>query len=304
MAELTADIAADVVKVCTSGAGEAAEALARSLDLAGLTLSVGQPATLDLEAQRDALAGPALAVALTVGKNAMVAVLAESTGLVPSWCAAPDATGQSRLTTLAQELGMIVLPEAFAAEDFKAAHVADLSAALARGGVVDGAAAVPLELSHESKQGTLWLLWPANAPTALFDAEDSPPQPTEASQPSEPKPEPKPEAKPGPPPAAEAAPPQPSATDILPPFCKSLLKIKVPVVVTLAEKHQPVSRIIELGPGSIIQFDKACDEMLDLAVGDHHLAQGEAVKVGDKFGLRITSMVLPKERYQTVARRA
>jgi hypothetical protein len=31
------------------------------------------------------------------------------------------------------------------------------------------------------------------------------------------------------------------------------------------------------------------------------VAEGETVKVGDKFGLRLTSMVLPEERFQTVA---
>ena len=90
--------------------------------------------------------------------------------------------------------------------------------------------------------------------------------------------------------------------EALPPYSKSLLRIRVPVVVTLAEKRQPISRIIELGPGSIIQFDKSCEEMLDLDVGDHRVAQGEAVKVGDKFGLRITSIVLPEERFEPVRR--
>ena len=85
----------------------------------------------------------------------------------------------------------------------------------------------------------------------------------------------------------------------LPPYTRSLLRIKVPVVVTLAEKRQKLSRIIELGPGSIIQFDKSCEEMLDLEVGNQAVASGEAVKVGDKFGLRITAMVMPDERFSS-----
>ncbi len=86
----------------------------------------------------------------------------------------------------------------------------------------------------------------------------------------------------------------------LPPYTRSLLRIRVPVVVTLAENRQPLRRILELGPGSIIQFDKSCEETLSLSVGQHVVAQGEAVKVGDKFGLRITSMILPDERFQQV----
>ncbi len=84
-------------------------------------------------------------------------------------------------------------------------------------------------------------------------------------------------------------------------YTRSLLRIEVPVIVTLASKRQPISQILELGPGSILHFSKPCEEMLDLSVGEQCIAQGEAVKVGDKFGLRITSIVLPDERFQSVS---
>jgi flagellar motor switch protein FliN/FliY len=86
----------------------------------------------------------------------------------------------------------------------------------------------------------------------------------------------------------------------LPNYTLSLLRVELPVVVILADKRQPLGRIVEMGPGSIIQFDKSCEEMLELHVGGHPVATGEAVKVGDKFGLRITSIVLPEERFQPV----
>lgn len=83
----------------------------------------------------------------------------------------------------------------------------------------------------------------------------------------------------------------------LPPYTRSLLRIKVPVIVTLAEKRQPLGRVVELSPGAIIHFDKSCEEMLDLFVGNRRVASGEAVKVGDKFGLRITSITPSDERF-------
>jgi flagellar motor switch/type III secretory pathway protein FliN len=86
----------------------------------------------------------------------------------------------------------------------------------------------------------------------------------------------------------------------LPDYTRSLLRVKVPVVVNLARKRQPLSQILDLGPGSIIHFDKSCDKMLDLDVGGHPVATGEAVKVGDKFGLRLNSMILPDERFRPV----
>ena len=86
----------------------------------------------------------------------------------------------------------------------------------------------------------------------------------------------------------------------LPNFSRSLLQIKLPVVVTLARKRQPVGQILKLGPGSILQFDKSCEETLELEVGERPIATGEAIKVGDKFGLRIHSMILPEERFTPV----
>jgi flagellar motor switch/type III secretory pathway protein FliN len=46
-----------------------------------------------------------------------------------------------------------------------------------------------------------------------------------------------------------------------------------------------------------LQFEKSCEELLDLEVNGQAVAVGEAVKVGDKFGIRVTSMILPEERF-------
>ncbi len=115
---------------------------------------------------------------------------------------------------------------------------------------------------------------------------------------TEPPGEPRPERGPLPPAARP-----PASTRALPEFTQSLLHVRVPVVVTLAEKKQAMGRVLELGPGSIIQFEKSCEEMLELEAGGRPIALGEAVKVGDKFGLRITSIILPDERFKPVAPR-
>ena len=88
----------------------------------------------------------------------------------------------------------------------------------------------------------------------------------------------------------------------LPTYTRSLLRIEVPVRVTLASTRLPLKRILELGQGSIIPFTKSCEEPLTLSVSNYDVAVGEAVKVGDKFGLRITSMVMPRERFFPLGR--
>jgi flagellar motor switch/type III secretory pathway protein FliN len=94
----------------------------------------------------------------------------------------------------------------------------------------------------------------------------------------------------------------PAKLQQMPTYMRSLLKVKVPVLVTLAETKKAIGQITELVPGSIIHFDKSCEETLTLQVGETTVARGEAVKVGDKFGLRITSMVMPDERFFRVQR--
>lgn len=78
-----------------------------------------------------------------------------------------------------------------------------------------------------------------------------------------------------------------TSSDLLSTNLRILRNVGVPVNVTLAAKKQTVKQIVELAPGSLIQFNKPCDRLLDLCVGEHRIAQGLAVKVGDKFGLKI-----------------
>jgi flagellar motor switch/type III secretory pathway protein FliN len=307
MPDLTPDIVADVLAACQAGAGEAAEAFGRALD-GKFALAVGQAGTLDPKALPAGLDGPGLAIVLSVGPAAAVVLLPEATGLLPAWYAQPDATGKSKLTTLAQELGMTLLPEQFMPEGFEAARVANLGAALTRGGAAAGAAVVPLELSSAA-QGVAWLIWPIAHPFSVLKVASQSEAASHAAHPPAAKPvaAAKPAPAPKPAPAAKPVPKEPELTKRqvaklreLPEYTQSLLRIEVPVIVTLAENRLPLHRIIDLGPGSMIQFDKSCEDMLALSVGDRRVAEGEAVKVGDKFGLRITSIVLPEERFRPV----
>lgn len=90
----------------------------------------------------------------------------------------------------------------------------------------------------------------------------------------------------------------------LPNYTKNLLRIRVPVMVTLARKKQRVSSIVELGPGTILQFSKSCEQLLEIEVNGHEIGQGEAVKVGDKFGLRVSNLTLPGERFNPIGDKA
>jgi flagellar motor switch/type III secretory pathway protein FliN len=317
MSDLSAAIVADVVAACRNGLGETVEALGRALD-AKFTAEVGEATPLDVKAAD--LTGPALAVLMSVGGASAIGLLPEAGGLLPAWVAAPDPTGTSKLTTLAQELSMLVLPETLMADDFRAARVAAAGAALAQAAPAADAQSVAIRLkTDDGRTGVLSVTFPFAAGAKVFEpvaAAAAPVAPAAATPP--------PAAAPAAPAAAKPKPNEKPATVLrgdaaraavaaeekrravqlgdLPNYAKSLLKIKVPVMVTLARKKQPLGRIVEIGPGTIIQFSKGCDQPLDLEVNGEHIGQGEAVKVGDKFGLRVSAMKLPGERFKKVGR--
>jgi flagellar motor switch protein FliN/FliY len=72
-------------------------------------------------------------------------------------------------------------------------------------------------------------------------------------------------------------------------YQREVLGVRAPVAVLLAQKSVPLGLVLDLVPGAMIQFDKNCDAPLVLEVGGEPIAIGEAVKVDDKFGLRIRS---------------
>jgi flagellar motor switch protein FliN/FliY len=275
MSDLTATTAADILAACTAGGAEAASALGRSL---GGAWTAGKPteATFAADAPPAGFDGPGLVVLLTVAGAGLAICLPESTGLLPGWAAAPDATGESKLAALAQELSMLLVPETLAADKFEARCVANLSAALTAAGAASNGAAVELPIECSKQRGTLHIIWPLSSPAACFAATG----------------------------AASAASTSPTARGAkarslgqLPHYSRSLLKIRIPVSVHLASKRETVQEIVELVPGAIIKFDKGCDELLQMVIGGQQIAEGEAVKIGDKFGFRVTGMMMPREHF-------
>ncbi len=69
-----------------------------------------------------------------------------------------------------------------------------------------------------------------------------------------------------------------------------ILKLEVPVIVKLAERKLLLSEVMRLGVGAIIEFIKSNDEPLQLLINNKPIGVGEAVKVGENFGLRITQI--------------
>lgn len=82
---------------------------------------------------------------------------------------------------------------------------------------------------------------------------------------------------------------------------KRILAIKVPVIVRLAKRNMGLSEVLHLSVGSIVEFDKPFDAELDLMVNNEIIGTGQAVKAGEKFGLRIMNIVTIREKISALA---
>lgn len=75
------------------------------------------------------------------------------------------------------------------------------------------------------------------------------------------------------------------------PQLRRLLRLQVPVTVRLARQPMSISVVRNLSVGAILEFDKAVEDELDLLIGDRLIGNGQCVKVGENFGLRISNIV-------------
>jgi flagellar motor switch protein FliN len=83
----------------------------------------------------------------------------------------------------------------------------------------------------------------------------------------------------------------PSATDLA-----RVLDVTVVLMVQLGSRRMRVADVLALAPGSTVEFMKPADESLDIFVNDQLVARGEAVVLGERYGVRITEVVSPNER--------
>lgn len=79
-----------------------------------------------------------------------------------------------------------------------------------------------------------------------------------------------------------------------------VLDIRLLATARLGRIEMPISEILELGPGSIVEVGHLVDEPVDLFINDKLIARGDVVVVDEKFGLRITEIISPRERIESL----
>lgn len=75
-----------------------------------------------------------------------------------------------------------------------------------------------------------------------------------------------------------------------------LYDIPLSITVELGRTEMKIRKILELGPGAVIQLDKLAGEPVDILANNKLIAKGEVVVIEENFGVRITDIVSQADR--------
>ncbi|MDQ7096229.1 flagellar motor switch phosphatase FliY [Desulfosporosinus sp. PR] len=79
-----------------------------------------------------------------------------------------------------------------------------------------------------------------------------------------------------------------------------ILDVPLQISVELGRAKKTIKEILEMGPGSVIELDRLAGEPVDMIVNGKLIAKCEVVVVNETFGIRITDIVHPMERMNTL----
>jgi flagellar motor switch protein FliN len=312
MAQLTAEQVEQILEACRANLAAIGEAFGTGLDCQ-LRLTAGESKAYELDALA-AFEGPGLTVSLVVGEQGILLLIPEPLPL-PGWASQPNGEQNNRLQSFAHQLSQQVLPADLPAERSFATYSTNLKGFAEQTSVE--ATARLLELAASSADAgesdppiaSIAVIVPANFDMAAIDEAINAQMAAAAMDSEAPG-----EFPFGDDPSDDDSPdpdsPYPGSPDAVSPdtglsldqALRALRIMNVPVTVSvrLAERKMPLGQVVALVPGALVPFNKSCEELLDLFVNNYRFCQGEAIKIGENFGLKIARVAVSDERKEHV----
>jgi flagellar motor switch protein FliN len=284
-----------------------------------LRLTIGESGGWDPESSAGPPSEPGLVVVVEVGDHSLLCLVPESLPL-PKWYTDPGDSECSRLQTLAMEWAVALLPSDVPAQRFETLAVENLYAEVVRSQPIGQTVVLELpvfepaveeaETQDAAPISRLYVVWPVSL--SPLDAAE-PHEPAESHE-SAASPR---ESESGSGSIAAGRTPKSGDSPVggfgagggtaanrghrpLSGRARLLAELPVTVSVSLAEKKVELSQLLSLTPGALIIFNKPCEELLDLYVNNQRYCQGEAVKIGEKFGLKVCKVGVKDVRTQRV----
>lgn len=72
---------------------------------------------------------------------------------------------------------------------------------------------------------------------------------------------------------------------------EAVYEIPVQVTVVLGRTAMPISHVLKLGRGAVVELDRKVGESVDVYVNDRLVAKGEVVIVEDRIGITMTEIM-------------
>jgi flagellar motor switch protein FliN/FliY len=271
VSQFTDENVEQIILTCSERAAALGEALSQCFGRS-LVVDVGDSGSWKPDEAAAELRGPGLAMLFEVGGQAAICLLPETLSL-PEWCQQPNASEQSRLDSLVADWSLNLFPAELEPTRFALACVPNLAQFVDDCAPVDWAATLELKVAAEgTPQGVILLVWPLEGPAFPW-SDESVGESLETHA------------------AGETLPAAPPADPLA-----RFRRIPVQLSVRLAEKRIPVSQLLSITPGALITFNKSCEDHLDLYINNALYCRGEAVKIGEKFGLKINQVGATQER--------
>jgi len=72
---------------------------------------------------------------------------------------------------------------------------------------------------------------------------------------------------------------------------QAVYEIPVQISAVLGKTTMPISQLLKLGRGAVVELDRKVGEAIDIFVNDRLVARGEVVIVEDKIGITMTEII-------------
>jgi flagellar motor switch protein FliN len=268
-----------ILERCQENLAALAESLNQCFDLS-VQLEAGESGCWLPDEAAAEFQGPGAVAVIAVGDQGFGVIIPRGLPL-PDWYTNPSDSEKSRLDTLAMEWGLNMLPDDLEAGQTATFAVTSGTMAIVRMQPEDWAATFDLVIRNPdgSSTATLKLVWPLAAP--VFEEDAPPPIPRETQRAE---------------PALHAVAPADHPVGRI----GRLSGVPVKISVLLAEKRIPLGQMLSITPGALITFNKSCEDLLDLYVNNSLYCRGEAVKIGENFGLKINQVGVVRVREDKV----
>ena len=76
--------------------------------------------------------------------------------------------------------------------------------------------------------------------------------------------------------------------------------VELEASLRFGSREMALSDLLALGPGDVIQLDRALTDPVDLIIGDKIVARGEVVLVNGNFGLQVTEVAEPQKSLESI----